>query len=130
MKLKGVIEVTHAHLGLDHVQLAAPRGGEEAARGFYGDMLGMVEILKPDALLKRGGVWFQCGAHQLHIGIQDDFTAAAKAHPAFAIQGIAALRSRLESHGIDIIEDVPIEGVVRFHIRDPFGNRVEFVEKL
>lgn len=122
--------MTHAYLGLDHVQLAVPRGGEEEARGFYGELLGMKEIPKPAALLKRGGVWFQCGAHQLHIGIQDDFTAAAKAHPAFAVQGIAAMRSRLESHGIDIIEDVPLEGVARFHIRDPFGNRVEFVEKL
>jgi catechol 2,3-dioxygenase-like lactoylglutathione lyase family enzyme len=119
----------HTYLGLDHVQLAAPRDCEEEARKYYGELLGMEEIPKPGVLLKRGGIWFQCGAHQLHIGIHDEFTAAAKAHPAFAVDGIEALRSRLMSHGIEIVEDVPLEGMVRFHIHDPFGNRIEFVEK-
>ncbi|TMV50984.1 glyoxalase [Paenibacillus mesophilus] len=119
----------HTYLGLDHVQVAVPLGGEETAKTFYGELLGMEEIPKPDVLLKRGGIWFQCGSHQLHIGVQDEFTAASKAHPAFEVNGIEALRSKLVSHGIEIVEDVPLEGVVRFHIRDPFGNRIEFVEK-
>lgn len=121
--------MSHTYSGLDHVQVAAPTGSEETARAFYGQLLGMGEIPKPDVLLKRGGIWFQCGAHQLHIGVQDEFTAASKAHPAFAVNGIEALRNKLVSCGIEIVEDVPLEGVVRFHIRDPFGNRIEFVEK-
>ncbi|PYI53030.1 glyoxalase [Paenibacillus flagellatus] len=116
-------------LGIDHVQLAAPAGCEDEARRFFGGLLGMEEIAKPAQLLGRGGVWFRCGAHQLHVGVQADFVPAAKAHPAFEVQGLAALRSRLAAHDIAVIEDEPLEGVSRFHIRDPFGNRVELVEK-
>lgn len=118
------------YAGIDHVQLAAPRGCEEEARSFFGELLGMEEIAKPENLHKRGGVWFRCGVHELHIGVQDDFVPASKAHPAFEVLGIEALRSRLEEAGVTANEDEPIAGKTRFHIRDPFGNRIEFVENI
>lgn len=118
------------YAGIDHVQLAAPRGCEEEARSFFVELLGMEEIAKPENLRKRGGVWFRCGVHELHIGVQDDFVPASKAHPAFEVLGIEALRSRLEEAGVTANEDEPIAGKTRFHIRDPFGNRIEFVENI
>jgi hypothetical protein len=88
----------------------------------------MPELEKPEVLRARGGVWFQCGTHQLHIGIQNDFTPAAKAHPAFEVEGLADLRTRLNSAGISINQDHPLVGMQRFHVTDPFGNRIEFLE--
>ncbi len=115
--------------GLDHVQIAAPKGSEPEARRFYGEWLGLSEIPKPENLKKRGGVWFACGRHELHIGVQDDFVPAKKAHPAFAVVGLDTLRERLLAHGVTPVEDEPIPGVRRFHVFDPFGNRLEFVER-
>lgn len=115
--------------GLDHVQLAAPANCEDAARAFFGDLLGMTELPKPANLAKRGGVWFQCGAQQLHIGVQADFVAAAKAHPAFAIQNLDALRTHLIQNGVTVIDDEPLAGADRFYVQDPFGNRLEFLER-
>lgn len=120
--------MAYRYAGIDHVQLAAPRGCEEEARSFFGSLLGMEEIPKPENLRKRGGVWFRCGVHELHIGVQDDFVPASKAHPAFEVYGIGELRGRLEDAGVTANEDEPIAGKTRFHIRDPFGNRIEFVE--
>ncbi|KRW92214.1 glyoxalase [Alicyclobacillus tengchongensis] len=114
--------------GIDHVQLAAPKGSENEARKFFVDILGMAEILKPANLAKRGGVWFQTGIHQLHIGIQDDFVPAKKAHPAFHVKNLEALRERLVKHGVQVKEDEPLEGANRFYVDDPFGNRLEFLE--
>lgn len=122
--------MTHRFIGIDHVQLAAPQGCEEEARTFFGEWLGMEELPKPEPLRGRGGVWFRCGSQQLHIGVQDGFTPAIKAHPAFEVSGIEELRSKLEAHGAAIFEDEAIAGVARFHVRDPFGNRLEFVEKV
>jgi SAM-dependent methyltransferase/catechol 2,3-dioxygenase-like lactoylglutathione lyase family enzyme len=117
-------------LGLDHVQVAAPRGSEAQARAFYGAMLGLREIPKPDALAGRGGVWFQAGDQQLHIGVEDDFQPARKAHPAFLVSDLAALRARLEAAGAQINADIPLPGRIRFETRDPFGNRLEFQQPL
>lgn len=118
--------------GIDHVQLAAPEGCESEARSFFGDILGWLEIPKPENLIKRGGVWFQCGTHQVHIGVQKDFVPATKAHPAFHVQNIDALREYLLQKGIQVIDDNARsdEGVKRFYLNDPFGNRLEFLEWL
>jgi catechol 2,3-dioxygenase-like lactoylglutathione lyase family enzyme len=116
------------YIGIDHVQLAAPPGCEAAARRFFVDVLGMAELTKPAALQSRGGIWLQCGMHQLHIGIQKDFQPASKAHPAIRVLDMAALRTRLKQNNIGIIEDDGIVGLDRFYLTDPFGNRIEFVE--
>ena len=116
--------------GIDHVQVAAPRGGEEAGRRFYGELLGLTEIPKPAALAVRGGLWFQCGAQQIHIGVEDDFRPAKKAHPALRIReeaALIALRERLEQAGVRTREDREIPDQARFFADDPWGNRLEFV---
>jgi catechol 2,3-dioxygenase-like lactoylglutathione lyase family enzyme len=115
-------------LAIDHVQLAAPSGCEGAARKFFGELLGMEEIEKPEELRKRGGVWFQFGTQQLHIGVEDGFSPAKKAHPAFCVQHLALLKEQLVSAGLDVKEE-PLPGVQRFHVDDPFGNRLEFLER-
>jgi catechol 2,3-dioxygenase-like lactoylglutathione lyase family enzyme len=115
------------YLGIDHVQLAAPPGCEAAARKFYIEILAMTELAKPAAFQSRGGIWLKCGMHQLHIGVQVDFTPATKAHPAIRVLDMVALRSRLESQKIEIVEDDAL-GRERFYVHDPFGNRLEFVE--
>ena len=113
--------------GLDHVQVAAPPGSEAEARGFYGRLLGLEEIAKPEALAARGGVWFACGAQQLHVGIAADFTPASKAHPALATSDLPALAERLTLAGADVHWDDAIPGVQRFYTEDPWGNRLELV---
>lgn len=115
--------------GIDHVQLAAPPGCEEAARAFYSGVLGLVELTKPAALQSRGGCWFQCGTHQIHIGVEADFSAARKAHPAFAVHDIDALRDRLQAAHVAVQNDDSIPGTSRFYIHDPWGNRLEFLER-
>lgn len=116
--------------GLDHVQVAAPQGCEEQARSFFSGLLGWPEIAKPEALRGRGGVWFVCGAHQVHIGVQDAFVPATKAHPAFHVHGLDSLRIHLQGRGVQVIDDDlrDAEGVRRFYLHDPFGNRLEFLE--
>lgn len=121
--------MTHTFLGIDHVQLAAPPGCEAEARAFYGDVLGLQEIEKPANLRARGGVWFQCGSQQIHIGVQPDFHPATKAHPAFALRNLPSLRQRLSEHRVAIIEDEPLPRAIRFYVTDPFGNRIEFLEE-
>lgn len=121
--------MAYTFLGLDHVQLAAPPGAEPEARKFFGDVLGWVEIPKPENLKRRGGVWFQCGPHQVHIGVQPDFTPARKAHPAFVVQNLSHLRAHVEARGLSPVDDEPLPGAERFYLRDPFGNRLEFLER-
>ena len=113
---------------IDHIQLAAPKGCEDAARRFYGEILGLREMEKPESLRTRGGCWFQCGAQQLHIGVEADFRPAKKAHPAFAAEDLGKLRESLQAHGIAIKDDDAIPGTRRFFAEDPWGNRLEFVE--
>ena len=111
-------------LGLDHVQVVAPPGCEEAARAFYSGVLGLEEVAKPELLARRGGVWFRCGAQQLHVGVQEDFVAARLAHPGLVVASEAELQelaSRLDR--VEWNEEIP--GVRRFFTWDPWGNRVE-----
>jgi catechol 2,3-dioxygenase-like lactoylglutathione lyase family enzyme len=112
----------------DHIQIAAPEGCEAAAREFYGALLGMPEIPKPESLRARGGCWFQCGPQQLHIGVEPDFRPARKAHPAFVVHNLDELRQALLACGIKITDDTSIPGTRRFHAGDPWGNRLEFLE--
>jgi catechol 2,3-dioxygenase-like lactoylglutathione lyase family enzyme len=114
--------------GIDHVQLAAPKGCEGAARAFYNGLLGMTEIEKPEPLRARGGVWFRAGAHQIHIGVEEPFAPAKKAHPALIAQDLDALFDRLTAGGHPCQWDDAIPGTRRFYCEDPFGNRLEFVQ--
>jgi catechol 2,3-dioxygenase-like lactoylglutathione lyase family enzyme len=113
---------------IDHVQLAAPKDCELAAREFYGSMLGLAEIEKPASLGARGGCWFQCGDQQIHIGVEIPFQPAKKAHPAFAVADLGKLRESLVAHGVKITEDDSLPGTDRFFAEDPWGNRLEFLE--
>ncbi|MET9380038.1 VOC family protein [Streptomyces sp. NPDC002928] len=113
---------------VDHVQLAAPPGSEELLRAFYLDALGMTEIPKPPALAARGGCWFQAGSVQLHLGIEEDFRPAKKAHPGLRVTAIEAYAARLESYGTKVIWDDNLPGHQRFYAEDPVGNRLEFLE--
>jgi len=123
--------MTYSVVGIDHVQLAAPAGCEAEARRFFGEALGWEELPKPEPLRSRGGVWFRCGRHEVHIGVQSDFAPATKAHPAFAVQGLAELRAHIAACGIPTFDDDARieEGVARFFANDPFGNRLEFLER-
>jgi catechol 2,3-dioxygenase-like lactoylglutathione lyase family enzyme len=114
--------------GLDHIQIAAPEGCEPAARKFYGALLGMPELEKPEPLRSRGGCWFQCGSQQLHIGVEKDFRPAKKAHPAFTASDLNELRQALLARGVKITDDSSVPGTRRFFAEDPWGNRLEFVE--
>lgn len=120
----------HAFIGIDHVQLAAPRGAEIEGRRFFGELLGLRELPKPEALAKRGGLWFECGAQQIHIGVEDDFRPAKKAHPALRLVDESSLRSLFEilsRAGVTVREDHELADCARFFADDPWGNRLEFV---
>jgi catechol 2,3-dioxygenase-like lactoylglutathione lyase family enzyme len=112
---------------IEHVQLAAPAGCEQEARRFFGHLLGLEELEKPVALSERGGVWFRVGGQELHIGVEEPFAPARKAHPAFSVTGYDELLDRLRAAGIDVADDPSIAGVRRCHIADPWGNRIELV---
>lgn len=126
-------------LSIDHVQLAMPAGEEENARAFYINILGFIEIPKPAELAKRGGVWFQnvpmavellSGTVQLHLGIENDFHPARKAHPAFLVDDLDTLLEKIQVAGYEWdLSQPPLDGFKRAHIFDPFGNRIELMEK-
>lgn len=113
--------------GIDHVQVAIPPGADEQARAFYGGILGLPEIPKPAPLNASGGLWFQTGASQLHIGGQPGFIAAKKAHPAFVVADFAAYCALLRERGVEVREEVQVNGRRRAGIEDPFGNRIELI---
>jgi catechol 2,3-dioxygenase-like lactoylglutathione lyase family enzyme len=113
---------------IDHVQLAMPPGEEQKARAFYADLLGMTELPKPAELARRGGCWFSSADVQLHLGVEQDFRPAKKAHPALRCKDYAALVQRLRDAGIEVNEPDDIPGVRRCHVHDPFGNRLELIE--
>lgn len=113
-------------LALDHVQLAMPRGREDEARAFYATLLGMTELPKPDELAKRGGCWFASGDAQVHLGVDDEFRPAKKAHPGLVCTDFATLLATLRSNGVDVREDAATDRRRAF-IDDPFGNRIELI---
>jgi len=119
-----------AILALDHVQLAMPPGGEHEARHFYGDLLGLDEVPKPQNLAARGGVWFKRGGVKLHLGVETDFSPARKAHPALLVDDLGALVARLEAQGVAAGRDEPLPGYERVYVSDPFGNRIELMERI
>ena len=120
----------HTHLVcLDHVQIAAPPGCDEAARRFYGGVLGLEEIPQPPVLRGRASCWFQCGSQEIHIGIEEDFRPARKAHPAFVVTDIARLMESLRERGLETREDFSLTDRRRFFVFDPWGNRLEFLQR-
>lgn len=116
---------------IEHVQLAMPAGAEAQARAFYGEVLGMKEMPKPAVLAARGGVWFVAGAAHLHLGVEPDFRPARKAHPALLVDDLTAMCARLAAAGVAIADqEPPLAGYRRVHMEDPFGNRIELMERL
>ncbi|MFD9092927.1 VOC family protein [Streptomyces collinus] len=115
-------------VALDHVQLAAPPGAEDALRAFYTGALGMTEVPKPPVLAARGGCWFRAGAVQLHLGVEQDFRPAKKAHPGLRVTGIDALAARLTAQGATVTWDDDLPGHRRCYCEDPVGNRLEFLQ--
>jgi catechol 2,3-dioxygenase-like lactoylglutathione lyase family enzyme len=116
-------------VGLNHMQIEAPAGCETAARAFYGELLGLPEQEKPANLQGRGGVWFACGAQQIHIGVVPNFEPRRKGHPALEVRGLDAWRERLAAANVPISEDAALPGWNRFYISDPWGNRIELLER-
>lgn len=121
-------EPANAILGIDHVQITIPTGIEGAARAFYCDVLGLVEIPKPESLASRGGLWLALGELQIHIGVEDGVNrTTTRAHIAYRVSDLAFWRARLQSAGCAILASMPIPGHDRFETRDPFGNRIELI---
>ena len=117
-------------VSMDHVQLAMPEGEEETARAFYINVLGFVEVPKPTELAKRGGVWLESGNVRLHLGVEKDFKPAHKAHPAFIVDDLEVFIKRIQAGGYECDLSQPaLDGFERAHIFDPFGNRIELMEK-
>lgn len=116
------------YLALDHVQLAIPPGGEERARPFYRDVLGMEELPKPEPMRASGGAWFRAGGVELHLGVEAGFRPARRAHPALRVEGIDALAARCRDAGVEVEWDGRYPGVRRFYVHDPFGNRIEILQ--
>ncbi len=116
-------------IGIDHVQIAAPRGCEREARRFFGELLGLTEIDKPAALRTRGGAWFSVGEQQLHVGIDEEFAPARKAHPALRLDpgDLRSVAAGLEQAGVEVLWDGALLGEERFYCTDPWGNRLELI---
>ncbi|HEX3360634.1 MAG TPA: hypothetical protein VHS74_06530, partial [Solirubrobacterales bacterium] len=117
---------------LDHVQIAAPPGCEEAARRFFGELVGLAELEKPEPLRARGGCWFALGERQLHVGVEEDFAPARKAHVALRLEAaeLDDLAARLGTAGAPVIWDDSLPGERRFYSEDPWGSRIEFLARV
>ena len=112
-------------LGIDHVQVVGPPDSEAQARAFYGELLGLEELPRPKSLPDPNGCWFRAGTQELHVGMEEPFRPARKAHPSFVVDDLAALLAKLEASGTKATPDHSIAGVQRAFVHDPFGNRLE-----
>lgn len=117
-----------AIVALHHVQLAMPRGREDEARAFYVGVLGFVERPKPVDLAARGGAWFRAGSAEVHLGVEEEFRPARKAHPALLVRDLSALSANCTAAGFTVTSDAPLPGYDRVYVSDPFGNRIELLE--
>lgn len=117
-------------VGIHHVQLAAPAGSEARLRWFYGAVLGLPEVAKPPVLAARGGVWFRSAHVELHLGVEEGFAPARKAHPGLLVDGLEEYARRIESHGVAVEWDDSFPGYRRCYVADPHGNRIELMEPL
>lgn len=116
--------------GIDHVQLAMPPGGERLAVDFYEGLLGIAQVPKPPHLAVRGGCWFEDDRVKIHLGVEQDFRPAKKAHPALLIEDVVRLVTALRAAGVEVVDDEPLDGYDRVYAYDPFGNRLEFMQPL
>jgi catechol 2,3-dioxygenase-like lactoylglutathione lyase family enzyme len=114
--------------GIHHVQLAMPAGGEPAARRFYSELLGIPEVPKPLELASRGGVWFESATIRIHLGVEQDFRPARKAHPGLLVADLRMLAEQLRNAGYNLIEGEPMQGFQHLYVNDPFGNRLELLQ--
>jgi catechol 2,3-dioxygenase-like lactoylglutathione lyase family enzyme len=114
--------------GIHHVQLAAPPGAEQLMRDFYANTLGLAEVAKPPVLAARGGVWFRADGIEIHIGVEDGFRPARKAHPGILVRDLDAMAELLRAAGHDVRPDDLLPGFRRFYVDDPVGNRLELLE--
>ena len=116
-------------VSIEHVQLAMPAQSEDKAREFYQGLLGIPEVKKPPNLAFRGGAWFEQGSLKIHLGVEEDFAPALKAHPALIVEGLDSLIESLRDAGYEITDDEPLVGWHRVYVNDPFGNRIELMER-
>ncbi|GGA41801.1 glyoxalase [Kroppenstedtia guangzhouensis] len=117
-------------LRIHHAQITIPRGAEEEARHFYCEVMGLTEIPKPDSLKGRGGFWLRLGDVEIHVGTEDGVDRnRTKAHLAYQVEDLESWHRRLMEHGASLLDSIPIPGFDRFELRDPFGNRLELIEK-
>ena len=117
-------------VGLDHAFITIPEGREDDGRRFYGALLGLEEIARPEGLQQSGGIWFRAGGQELHLGSDDAHEATKRPHPGFRVESVTALEElahRVEAAGVETRWDERIEGRKRFYVRDPFGNRLELL---
>jgi catechol 2,3-dioxygenase-like lactoylglutathione lyase family enzyme len=122
--------ITMPVIGIDHVQLAMPAGGEDQARAFYGQVLGLPETPKPPELARRGGCWFESDRVKIHLGVDASFHPARKAHPGLLVTDLKQIVARCRERGFDTSADAPLPGYDRIFLEDPFGNRLELMEQI
>ncbi|WP_285765993.1 VOC family protein [Peribacillus sp. SI8-4] len=120
--------MTFRFKSIDHFQLASPKGSEDISRKFYHGILKLQEVEKPESMIANGGVWFEAGSVHIHIGTEEPFIPAKKAHPALEIENLPALKQHLLQNDIGFIEDERLPGANRIYVADPFGNRIEILE--
>ncbi|MGH8363577.1 MAG: VOC family protein [Gammaproteobacteria bacterium] len=118
-------------IGIHHVQITIPKGKEEEARDFYCSVMRLKEVPKPQSLRGRGGFWLEVGDKQVHVGTEEDVDRTpSKAHVAYEVSDLTHWRKLMSENRIKVVSGEPIPGYDRFEFKDPFGNRVEMIQKL